>query len=111
MFVYGAGQCFAIKFKVDDTLKIINVYFPCYSNTAHYTEDLNNFLDFIENLLQHQGDVNWLGVSISLALSSPGILRQKHVLGKLNVAHSDDLVSDVNPGTFVKSRIKLFFFH
>jgi len=51
----------SLKIRGGTVIKVVNVYFPCSSNTAEYTADLGNCLGFIESLLRPNDSVNIIG--------------------------------------------------
>ena len=103
----GCGRCLALSFKCDNVIvKLVNVYFPCYSNNTQYTVDLGNCIGFIENIVKPQDNAIIIGdVNFTCTDNSPGFLQCKHVFDRLNIAHCDAMVSVANPVTYSSSHL------
>jgi exonuclease III len=90
------GRCLAISLNRQGhtPIKILSVYFPCYSSGVLYSTELGNCLGFIEELLDPQDNVIIIG---DVNFTCSGFVQGSSVFHRLSIFHCDNLFSDVNP--------------
>jgi len=98
----GEGRCLAISVNLPGLppVKLVNVYFPCFSTSVQYSVDLGNCLGFIEHTANYDNTGNMFVIgdmNFSCNASNPGFAMCKSVLDKLSVVSCDDLFTDDKP--------------
>lgn len=102
------GRCLVITLSLDDNsiIKIVNVYFPCFSADVEYSVELGNCIGFLEEVVDQSdksiivGDVNF-----PCSVDNRGFVQLQSLLSRLNIEHCDALVSNVDPVTYVSNHL------
>ena len=102
------GRCIAVMIKLENCdVKLINVYFPCFSATTEYNIELGNCIGFIENVLHPQDSAVIIGdVNFACNGNNSGYFQLKAAMDRLNIANCDDRFSVANPATYVNSSLQ-----
>jgi hypothetical protein len=103
IYNYDDGRCSVISLDIDDcNIKLIYVYFPCFSSNADYTIDLGNCVGFIENVVQPYDNIVIIGdVNFACSTENSGYLQPEAFFDKYDMAHCGSFVSEANPLTYV----------
>lgn len=104
-----SGRCMAIMLNLISglTVKLVNVYFPCFSNNSSYSSELGNCLGFINSIVEPQDTAIVIGdVNFECVESNAGFSQCKSVFDQLNIVLCDDKVSNINPVTYVNEHLK-----
>jgi len=86
---------------------MIIVYFPCYSNTSEYWNDLGFCMGFIESILSSYTDeVIILGdFNFPCTLSNAAFVRCMDTLKEYSVCDCDEYITGDNPNTYVNEAL------
>src|ERR1044072_3129923 len=113
------GRCIVIKLNLNNTVYIIfNVYFPCYSDSSEYRDEISSLTGYIENILSNNsfehvvilGDTNF-----DLNFNNAGFNIFNSLLNSAGLCAFDDLVQGPIVNTYYNealrspSRIDHFF--
>ena len=97
------GRCLSIDVDFDDktSLRIINVYLPCFTVSAQYSCELAECLSFVEDALCGDHDVILLGdMNFSCDMSNAGFRECYSLFSRFNLYHCDNLITERNRVTY-----------
>jgi len=107
----GRCLCAAVNLNGWETIKIINVYFPCYSTDSQYSVELGDCLGFIENEISQQDNAIVIGdVNFTCTADNQGFQQSQSVFDNLTIYNCDNLFADTNPVTYANDQLDKFSF-
>ena len=81
-------------------IDIISVYFPCFSNSAEYTTQLDDCLNFVEDVMVKGRDVMLGDVNFECQLNNAAYKQCTSVLSSYGMRHCDEFITGVQPVTY-----------
>ena len=100
-----AGRCLALRLNISSikSLVMIVVYFPCYSNTNEYWNDLGFCLGFIVSILSSNTDevIIFGDFNFPCMLSNAAFVRCMDTLKEYSVCECDEYITGDKTYTYV----------